>query len=135
MPPAEILGVVDAEDVGVGVAAGVGVDDGVGDDFGVGDVAGVGVGVVVLPRFRLLTCTGVVLSRFCSISQLAIFIVSPGPDRPVRLQGQAVIESSRNGNNITQAAYLHRGIPICIRICSVSQLAKLIRSPRQYCSI
>ena len=64
MPPAEILGVVDAEDVGVGVAAGVGVDDGVGDDFGVGDVAGVGVGVVVLPRFRLLTCTGVVLSVF-----------------------------------------------------------------------
>src|SRR5205823_1904830 len=71
---------------------------------------------------------GRVAFRRCAISQFTIVIVSPGPHGPVLLDGNTVILTPRNSEDIRQAAHLNRRMTL--HRCAISQLAKPVVTPR-----
>src|SRR6266567_2292133 len=63
-----------------------------------------------------------------AISQLAVVVISPGPDRTVAHQGQGVLLSRRDGDNDPgQSGNLDRRLPGRYR--AVAELATVVQSP------
>src|SRR5207248_1127425 len=65
--------------------------------------------------------------RVRAVAQLAVVVVAPAPDRPIRLNGQAVGISAGHGDYAAEARDLHRYIAVHVR--AVAQLAGVVVAP------
>src|SRR5437868_2335615 len=66
--------------------------------------------------------------RVRAVAQLAVVVVAPAPDRPIRLNGQAVVSPAGHGDYAAEARHLHRYIAgVCVR--AVAQLAVVVVAP------